>query len=178
MKKLLITLLTLLFATVAFADVLTTSTTSDFTANVVKEVRLAMPANCSAFNGEVVLSNCTLVSITEEYPTKDISTNGNKFIVYGLNADVMTGENLIINVLVANNQEATVGIIDPIGATPDAQEITVDVFNFTMRSIQDIDGDGDLDTDDVVALIALVYSGDATVVDLQAIINAVITEIP
>jgi len=178
MKKLLITLLTLLIATVVYADVLTTSTTTEFTKDVAKDVRIAMPANCSAFNGELVLSNCTLNSITEEYANKTLHTNGNKFILYGLNQDVMTGENLIINVTVPNNQQATVGIADPIGATPDAQAISVDVFNFVMQSIQDIDGDGDLDTDDVLALINLVYSGDATVVDLQAIINAVISEIP
>ena len=158
-------------------DVITTSSDTSYTQGEEKVITLAVPANCSAFYGEIVMSsNCTLVSITENYATKEIHTEGNKFILYGLNQDVMTGENLLLTVNITNNSEAFIGIANPLGSTPDALPITVDVFNHVMTSGYDLNGDGVTNADDVTFAIDKIYDGDLTVTDLQAIINAAIGE--
>ena len=156
---------------------ITSATDQTYVENVQKEVRLTLPPNCSAFQGELALNNCNLISITEDYATKDIYTNGNKFVIYGLNQDEMVGDNLVITVNVTNNQEAVIGIADPLGATPDAQPVSIDVFSFAMTSSLDLNGDGVLDNSDIVLMVGKVFDNDATVVNLQAIINAYLNEL-
>lgn len=160
-----------------FGEVITTSSDTSYTQGEEKTITLAVPANCSAFYGEIVMSsNCTLVSITENYATKEIDIQGNKFIVYGLNQDIMEGENLLLTFNISNNDEAFVGVANPSGSTPDGEAIGIDIFNHVMTSGLDINGDGVTDVNDVTYAIRKVYDGDLPIEDLQKIINVAIGE--
>jgi len=159
------------------ADTLTTSLTDlTFEKGVEKEIRFAMPANCSAMNGTISLINATLVSISEDYATKDFDINNDKFILYGINQDVMDGYNLVIKIIVNNNSPVSIFINDCAGATPDAQAIIIDNFILTIGSSFDLNDDGVLDGLDVAIMITNIFCDNATIVDLQTIINAIIDE--
>jgi Ca2+-binding EF-hand superfamily protein len=154
---------------------LTTTSSDTYVKGEEKTITIAMPANCSAMNGTLVLENCTGV-LSESFPSKEIDRNGNKFVVYGLNKDVMVGENLILKVTVSNNSNATVNIINCMGATPDAQAITIPDFLMTLTSNYDVNNDGILDAQDVIIVVHGIYDGDMSVVELQQIINALLDE--
>ena len=179
MKKLILTLALIFTTSIVSADSLTTTSSDTYTKGIEKEIRLTLPQNCSAFQGDIVLANADLVSVSEDYADKELYFNpaNNRFLIYGINKTQMEGENLIIKIIIDSNSEAIICIADPLGATPDAEPIAVDTFSMDLHSINDIDGDGDLDVDDVTALISQVFDGDATVQDIQKIINAVLEEL-
>ena len=166
---------TVAMMTLASADVLTTTTDNKFVKNEVKTIAVAMPANCSALNGTLKLTNCTAV-LSETFATKSIDINVDKFVVFGMNADVMVGANLLIDVTVPNDSQAKVEIINITGATPDAQEIVVEDFEVVLYSFLDQNADGLLNGLDVAISIGKIYQGNMTVMDLQTIINAALAE--
>lgn len=178
MKTLIFTLCLLLGLIPALsAEVFTTESITVYQTGVEQVVAVTAPANCSALQGEVIVSeNCSLVSITESYGNKEVATNGNKFIIYGLNNEVMAGANILLTIVISNNSEAFVGISAPLGATPDAIAISIDSYTHIMTSGLDLNGDGVTDANDVAFAIDNIYTGDMDVVDLQTIINAAIAE--
>ena len=171
---LMMVLAVLLMASVASADVLSSSTSPVFQKDVDKAVRIEMPSNCSIMVGTLVLDNCSLISINEEFTNKIMNSNGNRSILYELNAEVMIGDNLVITVSVPNHTNASVQIIDANASTPDEQAITIDNFEVTLVSFFDLNADGLLNGDDVIIMKDRVLDGTAHSTDLQAIINAVI----
>ena len=178
MKPLIIALSIVLVSTLAYADILKVSTDGKFTQGVNEVIRFEMPDNCSCMTGEVRLANAALVSITEEYSTKEIDINGNKFVLYGMNKDVMTGANLILTIMPTSEDKISVEVINANGATPYAEAIQIDDFLTELISINDLNGDGLLNADDVVVMIGYVFNDDATAQDLQKIINAILNELP
>lgn len=168
--------LMLLSLVVVLLSGFTSSTPTTFVSGTEKQITFSAPAGCAAYQGELVLNNCTLVSIAETYDNKKVAVNGNKFVIYGLNAEEAEGANLVVTVLPSSYQSFDVGIVNALGASPEAEAVTIDTVSITFSSILDINGDGEVNTDDVTYAINEIYSSNATVQDLQAIINAVIAE--
>ena len=160
------------------AAVITCDTNPTF-ASQTKEVKLSYPSECASFQGEIAFNNCTIVSVKEEYLNKELAYNAsiNKFIVYGLNKELAIGSNLIIELNIPNNALASISIVNPLGATPEALPILIDQFDFQMTSLYDVNNDGLLNVDDVVDEIQYIFDNNATVTDLQIIINNLIDEI-
>ena len=179
MKRTLLYVLLLSLLCIASADAaqLTSTTDTKYVSGTVKTISVAMPSNCSAMNGTLALTNCTLYELTENFPTKQVETNANKFVLYGLNQDIMSGENLFVRVLIDNDETASVSIVDCAVANPDALPIEIADFEIVLSSVFDLDNDGDEDADDIVIAIEQVFNGNMTIVDVQKIINAVLQEI-
>lgn len=178
MKKLLLTLLMLLIATVVSAETFTTPAPNVFTDGQDFVITLMPPSNTAAVQGDIVLNNCTFVSISETYADKEIAYNpaNGRFVLYGLNDTPIAGGEIIITVTPSSNASIDIGIASPLGATEDAQPVSIDVFSHVAYSNLDINGDGTFDSADILAYIQEIFAGNGDVVGLMTLIKAYLLE--
>lgn len=166
-----------MFVMIAILAIAGIAQAQSFEAGETVAVTFAAPEGASAINGEVIVTNADLVGISETYSEKVISTNGNKFVIYGINKEVMTGEGIVVTVRAVNNSQIVVGIANVTASDPDANSIAItETYEKTLNSVLDIDGNGTLDSDDVVAVIDGIYNNNLSVTDLQKVINALLEE--
>ena len=154
-----------------------TSTDSTFDSTLQKQIHIALPSDCASIDSILTVSNGTLLSIQTDDPAKgvELNTDNNKFIVYGMNDTLMTGD-LIVNVQPLNNDKLIVSLTTSHGANSEAEAIAIDDFSLELTSFLDLNADGVLDSNDVVLCIQNIFNDDMTIVALQRIINACIEE--
>jgi hypothetical protein len=160
MVKLLLVLTSFLFlATSALADTVTFS----------------FPDGATAVNGEVVTSIGEVTSIAISDPNKIVKTNGNKFVIYGLNQLAIAG-GLEVTITRDPKLEGDVYLTDVVVSDSIAQPLLYIVETVKLYSSFDLNNDGLIDVNDVILAIDVIFNGNLVATDLQAIINKVLEE--
>jgi predicted phage-related endonuclease len=184
MKKLLVKVVVLvmlfsssLFINGVFGAFLETNSTNTFEKNKEKEIRISIPSECASFQGQIFVTNFSTTAMLSEYPTKTLAKNDANgiFIIYGINQDLLTGYNLVIKGLVANDNIAKVEIRNCLGATKDAGAVQIDDFIISMKSFYDINEDGVFDVKDILELIKILFeTATIKITEIQQLINALV----
>lgn len=175
MKKVLMFLMFFGIAANIQGASLSSVSNSVYEKGIEKEIRISIPDPAVAFQAEILLINFSTTTIKSEYPTKELAMNEQlKIIVYGINQDLLQGDNLVIKGVVNNHNIAKVRLMNCLGADKNADAVQIDNFEKTLYSSCDINTDGAFDILDVVALITKLFDGNVTVVEVQKLVNGLI----
>ena len=203
-KLLIVAVIVIALTTYAFAALFTSPTTQVFSG----ATDISIPVTLDKQGDSIASFNSTLQFDTAKLAFKGVSTAlGNKsidynqvaagqikFVVYGLNADGLVDGvvfSAVFDVVQGAGGQSTVTFIDTVAADPVAglvSSITIDpiVFDITLKG--DLDGDGFVNTQDVLIMIQQLLTGATlplddldinedgvfNVQDLQALINIAI----
>lgn len=142
---------------------------------IEKEIRISIPNPAVAFEGYILPVNFSTTTIKSEYPTKELAINNEgHFVIYGINQDLLTGDNLVIKGIVNNHGIAKIRIANCLGADKDAEAVVISNFEKTLYSDCDINADGKFDITDIVSLSIKIFTGGANIIDLQKLVNKLI----
>lgn len=153
LRGFLLLLLVLMCAHGACADVLTTILDDTFKIGEEKTIIVVPPNTVSAWNGTVHTSQNVSMHIEKTVPNKEIATDQNRFVLYGLNREPITEGGLILKCTPSTNDSMTVSIVDNVGADKDAELIEIEDLIVEMRSTFDYNNDGYVNGDDLINLV-------------------------